>query len=171
MIKYLGLAFLGFAGWHAYGNYAEKQAFISKVAAEYKLDETQLTAYKACNRQMSALQLEPENPNVKKINGSVPPSICACQAKHMVKVMNPDAYSSHKSVVDFLTIDNTSRTINLKESQTNSRYSAREGFSVLLSSLKSCISDYRSHRAAEKSKRIKEICSSGRIKGSQLCNS
>ncbi len=168
---YLSLAVLGFVGWMAYGNSVEKQEHMKKIAADYNLSETQVKAFKACDKQVSSLQLRPDDPNAKIINGSVPPSICACQAKQISEVMQPGKYSSHKNVIDYMTTDNNSSKRELDPSQINTNYTARQGFDLLLVSLGGCISKYRTERAAEIKELLKDKCSSGQLKGSRYCSS
>lgn len=169
--NYFALAILGVIAWFAYGKYEEKQAQTTKLVKDYNLSDVQLAAYKVCDRQMSGKQLDPKNPDIKVVNGSVPASICACQAKQMAKVMLPGEYSSHKRVIDSMTEGERDTSTELKASQLNTGYSPSSGFSSLHRSLLGCISHYRVERAAQKKERIRQICSSKNARDTHLCRS
>ena len=169
--NYFAIGFMGVIVWIAYGVFEKRQAEIAQVVKEHNLDEVQLAAYKACDSQMSGKQLNPQNPNIKVFNGSVPISICACQAKEMVKVMLPGNYSSHRRIVKSITNGEKDIPTELIETQVVSRYSPSVAFTKLQRSLLSCISDYRVEREAQQRETIRKICNSPGTRDTHLCRS
>lgn len=169
--NYFAVCFLGVIAWLAYGIYEDKQAETAQIVQDHDLDDTQLAAYKACDGHMSGKQLDPQNPDIKRFNGSVPASICACQAKSMVKVMLPGKYSSHRRVVKSMTEGERATQVVLKETQVNADYSPSSGFAKLRRSLDGCIADYRKQEAARQRELIREICKSPDTRNTHLCRS
>lgn len=179
--KILAFAVLGVFAIFAYSANREKAADQHKVAQEYGLTEAEIAAYKDCNSHMSGKRIGSSNPFSKTTGGSVPPEICACQSKSMVKVMKPggltESYSSHQNVVEFITEKKPTKKKSslsgkeeLAESQLQKGATKKGGFAILVASLHKCMGDYARQQHAIQQKKIKELCASGEVEG-RICKS
>lgn len=94
MVGLLALAYFG-------GNaYMKSQSELSVLAEKNGLNEAEKAAFMSCIMDMRGKTLSHNGPSGKTTMTAIPPEICICHSRTMVKLFRDNRYSGHGGVVD-----------------------------------------------------------------------